>query len=190
MREDARTAPQSPREDGPSVSQAHVATRPDLSDVHGCRPLSSPREISDGTTLGSSGFVTCRSRQLPASIFASEAADRDRLASCSARSAGAFVTLIAEATADRPFRLARLVDSPRAADIVHFVEASSSGALGLGDGFRTAHQITFGRWSGPLCAGAFGTLLRHVFLRWVERSPMLWSVCRYHHADSTTSSSK
>src|SRR5688572_3284481 len=90
----------------------------------------------------------------------------DRLASGSARGAGAFVTLIAVATADLPLRLARLVSFLRPADIVHVLEASSSGALGVGAGFRTAHEITFGRWPGALCAGAFRTLLRHVFLRW------------------------
>src|SRR5688572_5673668 len=125
-----------------------------------------------------------RGRRRPACVAG------DRLASGSARRAGAFVTLIAVAAANSPLRLARLVSFLRPADIVHVLEASSSGALGVGAGFRTAHEITFGRWSGALCAGPFRTLLRHVFLRWVERSPTRWSPCRYHHADSTTSSAE
>lgn len=102
------------------------------------------------------------------------------LAACSPRSAGPFVTLIAVAAADCPFRLSRLIGFLRAADIVHFLEASSCGALGVRAGFRTAYEIPFGRRSGTFCAGAFRSLFRHIFS---SGSSVLLRFARF--ADST-----
>src|SRR5687767_7198466 len=81
-----------------------------------------------------------------------------------------FITLIPIAAAERLFRFARLVNFLRMADIVHVLEVPSSGALVVRAGFRTAHEMPFGCWSGALGASACRTLLRHVLLRSVECS--------------------
>src|SRR6187549_1739359 len=92
-------------------------------------------------------------------------------APCPSWAPGPLVALVAVATAHLLLGLARVVSFLRAADNIHFLEATSRGAPGVHAGFWPAHKITFARGSRALCKCVLLSLLRHIvpFLRCSKR---------------------
>jgi hypothetical protein len=86
-----------------------------------------------------------------------------------------FIALVTKSAAHRFLSLSGFVGFLRSADIVHFLESPTSGALGVGTGFWTLNEVALSRWSGSLNASAFATLLGHAVLLSIKKAKAHYS---------------